>query len=63
MLEVVKSIKTRHDFAGKETQQKRATAISRGGRDVEGFAASEHCQVLRLLGSDPDQAEIHRTRY
>lgn len=50
-------------FAGKETQQKRATAISRGGRDVEGFAASEHCQVLRLLGSDPDQAEIHRTRY
>ena len=49
--------------AGEEVEQERAAAVPGGSGNAQGPAASQHCQILRLLGGDPRQAQVHRPRH
>ena len=50
-------------LTGEETEPFGAAAVSRGGRDAQVPAARQHCALLRLLGGDADQAQVHRPRH
>lgn len=43
-------------------EQERAAAVPRGSRDAQGSSASQHCALLRLLGSAQPKAEMHCPR-